>query len=412
MIIPLAVFFARAEELILMGSFIIIGAGISGCTAALELARLGHAVTLIEAEARAGGKVLSYCCKATDECSRCGVCIAHTAIEESLRHERITLITGAVLEGFDPRGDAVSVRIRYSNPHISHNKCTACDKCMQQCPQKCISKYNRGGVVQYSIDYQACLLHAGKACRECVAACAASAVTANGKTTTVELVADAVCVATGHDVFNASLKPRFGYGRLDNVLTGYEAEQILSRQTYLVRPAESVAFIQCVGSRDPKIGRNWCSSVCCAYAFRMARMLMHRNKEADVTVYYIDIQNFDKAFTAYRNTLIESGMKFIRAIPFSIEKSQSGRLIMKIEDASGNRSFAEHDVAVLSVGMGPAENADSVAKLFGLAQDSFGFFRPEARNIFVTGTCREPQTITDAIGSAKATALEMVRSKT
>jgi heterodisulfide reductase subunit A len=282
---------------------------------------------------------------------------------------------------------------------------------MQRCPQKCITKYNRGGIVQYIIDYDACLLHSGRECGECVAACAASAITANGKTTTGGFVADAVVVATGHEPFDASHKPRFGYGRLDTVLTGYEAEQILSRQTYLVKPAESIAFIQCVGSRDPKIGRNWCSSVCCAYALRMARMLMHRNKEADVTVYYIDIQNFDKAFTVYRNNLIESGVKFVRAIPFSIEKSQNGRLMMKIEDASGNRSFAEHDVAVLSVGLGPAADSEFVAKMFGLAQDCFGFFGSEGQNLFVTGTCREPQSIMDSIASAKATALEMVQSR-
>ncbi len=393
-----------------MSKILILGSGISGCTAALELAQQGHTVDLIESENRVGGKVLSYCCKATDECMRCGVCIAHTTIAKALKEPRINIITGASILNVRHSEKKIFIEIARLYPCISYDKCIGCDACVAACPSKSITKYNKGGLIQYTIDYSKCLLNNGKKCSKCVTACPTSAISGKGKTTTFKTVVDAVMITTGHQAYDATQKPRLGYGRIDGVMTGEEAEDILSRQSFLKSPSDDIAFVQCVGSRDPEIGRNYCSSVCCSYASGMARILKYRNPDSSVTIYFIDLQNFDKTFSNLRRCMIAEGVQFKRSVPFSIEKRCNGRLKLKIEGADGNKIAAEHDIVILSVGMGPAPDAPRVANLFGLEQDEFGFLKSSISNVFVSGTCAEPQSINNCMSSAKSMAFEMMKS--
>lgn len=392
-----------------MSKILIVGSGITGCTAALELAQQGHTVSVIESENTIGGKVLSYCCKATDECSRCGVCVAHNTIAEALKHPRISIIGGASILNVRNTGKKISVGIEQSHPAISYKKCITCDACLEVCPTKCITKYDRGGLIEYAIDYFKCLRHSGKQCNKCISACPVSAISGRSKVGALSVIADVVIVATGHRAYDAFHKPALGYGRLDGVITGEDAEEILSRQTYLGSPSEDIAFVQCVGSRDPQGGRNYCSRVCCAYAVRMAKALKYRNPDSKATIYFIDLQNFDKAFSCVRRGLVEQGVKLVRAVPFSIDRNGKGKLRLKIEGSDGTRSIAEHDKVVLSVGMGPAPDSGHVADLFGLEQDEYGFFNSSVPNIFVAGTCAEPQSINDSIASARSVAAEIVK---
>ncbi|MCK5850393.1 MAG: FAD-dependent oxidoreductase [Kiritimatiellae bacterium] len=323
-----------------MSRIIIIGSGISGCTAALELAELGHSITVLDTASEVGGKVMSYCCKATDECSRCGVCVAQTCITDAIAHKRINFFTNTSITSVKDTGKIIRISTKRRN-----------------------------------------------------------------NMTTIS--GDAVIIATGHQTYDAAQKPGFGYDRFDGVITGEEAEHILSYQTYLKKPAEDVAFIQCVGSRDPQIGRNYCSAVCCSYATRIARTLKHRNPDGNVTVYYIDLQNFDKNFSHFRRKTTDEGVHLVRAIPFSIDRTAKGKLGLKIEEAGGGKGTAKHDVVVLSVGMGPAEDSSKIAELFGLKQNSFGFLNSELPNIMVTGTCAEPQSIPDCMASARSAAAKL-----
>lgn len=393
-----------------MSTYTIIGSGISGCTAAFELAQQGHQVNLFESSNTIGGAILGYSCKATDECSRCGVCVAHTQLHETVTHPDITTSLGMSLQSVHNNDGPIELAIIRKNPTISYHACTSCDKCVSACPEQCITKIQRGELVQYAIDYEKCLLHKGQQCNLCSEACASGAIFAKAATTEVKFPSDAALIATGHTPYDATQKPRLGYSRLKNVMTGVEAEDILGKQMYLGAPDESIAFVQCVGSRDPHIGRNYCSTVCCAYALRLARIMKHRSAETQATIYYIDIQNFDKTFTLFRKSVEESGVRFSRGVPFSIDQSSNGKLQLHIENMDGEESIVEHDRVVLSVGMGSAAGTEKIASLFGVERDEFGFLTSSPSNVFVSGTCREPLSIPDSMSAARSMALEILQA--
>jgi heterodisulfide reductase subunit A2 len=398
--------------LLTMKSALVVGAGVTGCSAALELARRGSSVTVLEQSSRIGGKVLSYCCKATDSCSRCGVCIAHDTIAEAIRHPKIRFLPNATLESVDASGARVAVKAAVRGARIDLRACIDCGKCLTACPQRAISRYSRAGLVQYAVDVSACRAAAGQECDLCAKVCPVDAIDLPKSSSAVRVAADGVLVATGHANFDPVIKPRLGYRRLPNVMTGFEAEQVLAGELDLGGGSgRSVAFIQCVGSRDPSLCRNFCSAVCCSYALRMARVLKTRNPQADVTVYYIDIQHFDKVQSAFRADVERSGVKLVRGIPSSVSPS-GGRLALAIDDPATGAITAMHDTVVLSAGMQPADGADEVAARFGLGRDAFGFFDAAAGGdaagrILAAGTCVEPQDLFSAMSAGRAAALEL-----
>jgi len=149
--------------------------------------------------------------------------------------------------------------------------------------------------------------------------------------------------------------------------------------------------------------------VCCADSLRLARLLKHRDPRAEVSVYYIDLQNFDKAFTPLRAELEAAGVRFLRGVPFRVELGSSGRLQVFFESPDGQESMAEHDRVVLSVGIRPEPETARLAGMLGLPLNAHGFLASAApaAQVWACGTCLEPQSIPDSVASARATALQM-----
>jgi heterodisulfide reductase subunit A len=392
-----------------MARFLVVGGGVTGLSTALQLATAGHDVDVVERSSAVGGDVLSYCCKATDSCARCGVCVAHRLMRDALRHERVHLRTGSTIVSASPDEERVAAHVLRALPEIDYHRCVGCDRCLAACPTGCITRCASGELVQYRIDHRRCLLHQGKPCRVCAEACPAGAVTAGAAQRSESLAARACLVAVGHTPFAPAAKPRYGYGRSSGILTGREAEEILSREPTLGQGVTSVAFVQCVGSRDPSLGRPWCSAVCCAYAVRLARVIKHRDPSVAVTVYYIDLQSFDKCFTAFRAEVESAGVELLRGVPFRMDPLEGGGIRVTLEgNGEAMPAVRVHDRVVLSVGLGPTAGAADTARLLGIGVDAHGFLKSARENVLVAGTCARPQTIPECIAEAGAAASRLM----
>jgi len=242
---------------------------------------------------------------------------------------------------------------------------------------------------------------------------------------------DAVIVATGFAAFDPRESSVYGYGRVMNVITGLEAEEQLARQQVITRPSDGqipkkIACIQCVGSRTEEVFRrpedtNYCSTVCCAYALRMARHVFHAAPNSAVTVFYMDIQHFGQDFDSFWRDCRQQ-IRFVRSRPSEIFQGPNDTVLVRYAaeatpDKLTGVSEESFDLAVLAVGLRPAADARTVADHLGLFTDPCGFFGNKAETafadtgcdrIFVAGACEAPKDIASCIAQAEAVAARVL----
>jgi heterodisulfide reductase subunit A len=231
---------------------------------------------------------------------------------------------------------------------------------------------------------------------------------------------DAVLVATGFKPYNPAPKP-YGYGLFQNVLTSLDAERVLRDHYFLKRPSDGqpalrIAFIQCVGSRDAKLGHPWCSKICCGSSLRMARLIQSRQEETQVTFFYIDVQTFGKNFQSFYKETCEK-VKMIRAIPGDITRTDNDDLqVVCFDPDTRSSEEALFDAVVLSVGLIPPGNNRRLSSQLDWPLDDSGFIScsddspfPSRKGIFVTGTALIPMTIAETVSSAEQAAFEMMQ---
>ncbi|TKJ30804.1 MAG: disulfide reductase [Chloroflexi bacterium B3_Chlor] len=237
----------------------------------------------------------------------------------------------------------------------------------------------------------------------------------------LELGVGTVIVATGFDVFDASLKPEFGYSVYDNVITALEFEQLSSPSGPTGgeikidgRTPEDVVFIHCVGSRDRNLGNPYCSRICCMYTAKQAHIVREKLPEARITVFYIDVRAFGKGFEEFYDQVREERVRYRRGNPSEIYR-RGDRLVVRAEDTLlGKPIEVEADLVVLAAGIVPREDAGQVAGPLKLSRSEDGFFmelHPKLRpvdtttdGVYLAGCCQGPKDITDTIAQAKAAA--------
>jgi heterodisulfide reductase subunit A len=398
---------------------LVIGAGISGVASALELANSGVNVYLIEKEAVVGGHSASFCCKATDICSQCSACVVHDKIKEAVTRPQIKVLTNSSVKRLS--GELGSFRVEIIQQHgcVDGERCIACGLCTEVCPTDPRAIYPTAAEAapfSYVLDEGLCLRFKGQRCDLCQKSCPTKAIEFKVRPKEQELSVGAIIVATGFDVFDARVKGSLGYGRYQNVLTGLDLEQVLSREGYLKLPAnakepKNIAFVQCVGSRDT--GHGYCSQVCCKYAMKLAGLIKYQNPDTRVTIFYIDLQTAGKGFAQFYEGYKKS-IRFIRGVPVEILQTPSGELEVKFEDISQGKVCRDtFDLVVLSVGISPGKNTWDLARILGinLAEDRFfdkkDFLSLNETNvdgIFVAGTCQGPRDIPDSIAHGIAAA--------
>jgi heterodisulfide reductase subunit A len=327
---------------------LIIGGGISGITVALELAQSGIPFTLIEKENSLGGLSASFCCKASESCHKCFACVVDKRISEIHQRQDISVLPQTEVTGVKTNGRTHQVTLKRGQERI-------------------------------------------------------------------DLEVSAVVVAAGIDPFDASQKVEYGYGRFKNVITAKDLDEMLRFHRALSRPSDgklprTVAFFQCVGSRDESIGHLYCSQVCCASALRLIKAIRHNYPEVGATFLYSDIQPAGAFFQEFLDSCREDkGIRFIRSLPSKVYHSPlSDTLRVRFIDPERGEVVEEpFDLIVLSVGVVLSKQASRLTELFELRLTEDGFIAspPPDRGLFATGACTGPKDIDRSILHAKSVAL-------
>uniref|UniRef100_A0A7C4RSY8 CoB--CoM heterodisulfide reductase iron-sulfur subunit A family protein n=1 Tax=Desulfatirhabdium butyrativorans TaxID=340467 RepID=A0A7C4RSY8_9BACT len=423
-----------------IGSVMVVGGGIGGIQASLDLANAGYLVHLVEHKPAIGG-VMSTLDK-TFPTNDCSMCILSPKLVEVGRHKNIRIHTLCDLQAVDGQAGDFSVTVRYRPRYIDTEKCIACGKCAEKCPKKVPNAFNQGldnrkaayvlypqaVPLKYAIDADHCIYFKNGKCRACEKFCPAGAVDFSQTEKTDTLHVGAVILAPGFHPYDPGHLDRYGFGRLKNVVTSMQFERILSAsgpfEGHLVRPSDhkepkKIAWLQCIGSRDVRPDSHpYCSSVCCMYAIKEAVIAKeHAGADLDTAIFFMDMRSHGKGFEqTYRRAESESGVRFIRARVHSIEPEIEDRLKIIYVTDSGLPQEEIFDLVVLSVGMEIDAPTRELALKLGLQLDADGFcavsaFSPvksSKEGIFVCGAFAGvkdiPQTVTEASAAAAGAA--------
>ena len=410
---------------------LVIGGGIAGIQASLDLANAGFNVYLVEEKPTIGGHMAQL--SRTFPTEDCASCILSPKMADAADHPNIHLLTYSEILDISGSVGNFKVRIKQKPRYVDPDKCTACGECEKVCPVSVPDEFNLGMTKRkaiylpastavphsYLIDENACLGIVPLRCGLCEQVCEANAINYDDMPKYINLDIDTIIVATGFDIFDARLKPQYGYGRFQNVITALELERLIVEEAegHFIRPiGKDIAFIQCVGSRDKQVGNLYCSRICCMYATKLASLLKRADPSRDVYIFYTDLRAYGKGFEEYYRRAQELGVKFIRGRPGELhEDPKTKKVIVRVEDTLTRKIIEKKfDLVVLSVGLVPSKGTLKIAEMLKLPRSSDGFlkeahpkFRPvdtPVEGVFVAGTAQGPKDIPDTVAQASAAA--------
>lgn len=400
---------------------LIIGGGVAGLSAALELAHIDVDVDLVEKRDFLGGHGIQFACKATDKCVACGACVVEEKLKNVVQNPKINISPGTTVRKVTKAG-RISALLHRRPEYIDPKKCTGCRICYDQCPSDgaVIRGFSKSNTPLYAIRAEKCLHFKDNSCTLCQELCPEGAVNLKAQATEYFTAADAIIVATGFKPFNPASKP-YGYKTFKNVITTLDLERMLRQQSRVHRPSDNqapknIAFVQCVGSRDSSLKHLWCSKVCCGSALRMAGLIKARQPETEITFFYIDVQSFGKDFQGFYDG-VQKDVRMIRSIPGEIFKTAQGNLQVNYYEAQTGTPHQENfDMIVLSIGITPRDDTQSLARLFNLDLADSGFIGIADGNgsaadngIFSAGTVLGPMGIDETIAHAGHIAWETLK---
>jgi len=394
--------------------------------ASLDLAESGFFVYLVDTSPTIGG-VMAQLDK-TFPTNDCAMCIMSPKLVESGRHLNVRILANAEVDCVEGETGHFVVTVTKKPRYIHPDLCTGCGECAKHCPASAIDTYNEGLSKRaaiylkypqavpkvFLIDREQCI-----GCGLCERVCLAKAINYSDAVTKEKIEVGSIILAPGYEVFDARLRPEFGYGVYPNVVTSIEFERLLSatgpHRGHLLRPSdgtipERIAFVQCVGSRDTSCGNDYCSSICCMVATKEAIIAREHVHFVKPTIFYMDVRAYGKGFDAYyERARAEYGIRFIKCMVSKVwEQIKTKNLLLRYLNEGGKIEEEEFDLVVLSVGMVPSSATVDMAKRMGVELDRHGFCKtrpldPTATSkpgIYVCGAFQAPKDIPETVSQA------------
>ncbi|MGD2087334.1 MAG: CoB--CoM heterodisulfide reductase iron-sulfur subunit A family protein [Candidatus Aminicenantes bacterium] len=433
---------------------LVIGGGIAGIQASLEIADANKKVYLVERTGTIGGHMAMF--DKTFPTLDCAACILTPKMVEVGQHPNINLMSYSEVKGVSGGPGNYKVRVLKKARKVNIATCIGCGTCAEKCPGKAPSEFDAGTTMRkaiyipfpqavpnkYLVDAESCtyIQSGGKKCGVCMKVCPVpDCINMDEKDEEIEITVGNIIVSTGFKVFDAKRAEQFGYGKFPNVVTSLEFERLVNaagptggfitsrtqdKKGNWVFSAggdepKSVALIHCIGSRDENYNK-YCSRVCCMYSLKLAHLIKEKLPDADVYEYYIDMRAFGKGYEEFYDRIKSEGIHLIRGRTAKVEES-NGRLLVRSEDITADNLLEQEvDMVVLAVGLEPREDAGEIAKMLDISTSQDGWYVEANSNtgpvdtftggIYVTGLCQGPKDIPDTVAQASAAASRVLQS--
>ncbi|HOD37005.1 MAG TPA: CoB--CoM heterodisulfide reductase iron-sulfur subunit A family protein [Syntrophales bacterium] len=420
---------------------LVVGGGIAGIQAALEVADAGKKVYLVERTPSVGGHMIQF--DKTFPTLDCSACILTPKMDAVNQHPNIDLMTYCEVTEVKGFVGNFTVTVKQKARYIDHEKCNGCLACTEKCPGKGVSEFDEGLVRRKAvyipfpqavpqkpvIDRGVCVFFKTGKCRLCEKVCEQGAVDFEQEDRFEEIQVGAIIVATGYDLMDVKPLVQYGYGKYPGVFHSLEVERLFNSAgptggKVVLRDMKtaprSVAILHCIGSRD-KNHFEYCSRVCCMYSLKFAHLFKEKT-EANIYQLYIDMRAPGKAYEEFYARLLEEDVKFVRGKAARVTENkenpeEAGKLIVEVDDTlAGQFMRIPVDMVVLSPAMKPRHDAKDVARLLNLSTDKYGFLMERhpklaplstmTDGVFIAGACQFPKDIPDTVSQALGAAAE------
>jgi len=423
-------------------SVLVIGGGVAGIQASLDLADKGVIVHLVESSPSIGGRMAQL--DKTFPTNDCSICILAPKMADCYGHPNINVLTYSELIGLEGRKGRFQARVLRKARYVDESKCTGCGECLQKCPTKGIPNDFEAGLATRraiympflqavprvaTIDREHCKFLTEGKCGVCKKVCKREAIDYEMKDAILEIEVGAVICATGFDVWNPKVAGEYGYERFPNVYTAMEYERLTNAAGptggHVIRRSDSqeprnIAFIQCVGSRNVQLNHPYCCEVCCMHSTKEAMLAKEHKEDIKTTIFYKDLRACSKGFFEYvERAKRDYGVELVNSDATVQEETENHNLIVSY-DVAGKSERREFDMVVLATTLIPRDSMPRLAKVLGVELTEFGFIRSKDRilarvetsvpGVYIAGYCAGPADIPESVAQGSAAAARAVEA--